>query len=227
MQPPPAAVPAETPLNAVIARLGETPTDGLPVTDTTGTYRGTISSQQVEEAMRENALDATAGDLAQDLPALQVGQTLEEALGSLLRVRSGLPVIAADEPEPVGWLTHLDILRAYNSRLQGSIDQAQQQPPAPAPGHATRRVSGAFARLRGYRIVDLELATPQPPVGRRIADLAWPANTTVLALRRGDHTLEPDPDDQLQQGDRVTVLLPAASADDLVDTITAIGDEPQ
>jgi chloride channel protein, CIC family len=223
MQPLPAPLASDTSLNEVIARLGTAPTDGLPVTDTAGLYRGTISSQQVEEAMRENALDARAGDLAQDLPALDAGQSLEQALTALLRARSGLPVVDGEGRQPVGWLTHLDLLRAYNTRLQEGIEQAQPQ--HAAPSHEPGRVGSALARLRGYRIVDLELATATPPVGRRIADLPWPEHSTILAIRRGHDAFEPQPDDRLEQGDRLTVLLPAEAADHLVDAITGTGDE--
>ena len=202
-------------------RLGDAPTDGLPVTDAAGVYRGTVSTQQVEEAMRENALDARAGDLAQDLPALQAGQTLEQALSALLRARSGLPVASETDSKPVGWLTHMDILRAYNSRLQQGIDQAQQQQGIPTNPHQPGRISSTLARLRGYRIVDLELATTGPPVGQQIADLPWPPRSTILALRRGNNAFEPDPSERLDQGDRLTVLVPAAAADDLTDLLTA------
>jgi CIC family chloride channel protein len=227
MQPLPAALDTGTPLNEMIARLGDAPTDGLPVVDDDGAYRGTVTSQQVEQAMRENALDATAGELAQDLPALRSGQTLEDALGALLRARSGLPVVGGDDGQPVGWLTHLDVLRAYNSRLQQGIEQAQQERPAAATGPVPGRVGGVLARLRGYRIVDLDLATSDPPVGRRIADIPWPPRSTILAIRRGDQALQPDGSDRLERGDRLTVLVPAAGADDLVDTITANGEEQQ
>jgi CIC family chloride channel protein len=222
MQPLPAALHAEAGLNEVIARLAEAPTDGLPVTDAEGVYRGTVGSQQVDEAMRENALDATAGDLAQDLPALEAGQTLEQALAALLRARSGLPVVGGDRSRPVGWLNHLDVLRAYNARLQQGIDRAQRQQPtarSPEPG----RIAGTLARLRGYRILDLELATAGPPVGRAIGDLGWPARSTVLAVRRGERAFEPHPDERLEQGDRLTILVPAAAADGVVDAITGDG----
>jgi chloride channel protein, CIC family len=219
MQPVPAAIPGETNLNVVIARLGEASTDGLPITDAEGFYRGTISSQQVEEAMRENALDATAADLAQDLPALEASQTLEEALSALLRARSGLPVVSADDPYPVGWLTHRDVLRAYNARLQEGIEQAAVEPTSRS--NEPSRVESRFADLHGYRIVDLEFATEDPPVGRRISDIAWPARSKVVAVRRGENAFEPESDDRLRQGDRLTVLVPAAAATDLVDTVAA------
>jgi len=117
MQPLPAPLPAEATLNEVIARLGDASTDGLPITDARGVYYGTISSQQVEEAIREDALATTAADLAQDLPALTTGQTLEQALGALLRAHSGLPVTREGGRTPVGWLTQRDVLRAYDARL--------------------------------------------------------------------------------------------------------------
>jgi chloride channel protein, CIC family len=221
MQGLPESVPARTPLNEVIARIADQQSDGLPVVDDDGAYRGTISPQEIEQAMRENALDACAEDLAEDLPPLTAGQSLEQALAALLRVRSGLPVVE-DGGAPVGWLTHLDVLRAYNDRLeQGMAKVEPSLGRRRRPGRGLSRLGGALARLRGYRIVDLELGTRGEPVGRRLAQLPWPPRTTVLALRRGARTFEPDGDELLEQGDRLTVLVPSASADELAEAITS------
>ena len=221
MQPLPTSLPADTPLNQAIARLADSPSDGLPVVDTDGRYLGTLGSQQIEQAMRENALAARAADLAQDLPPLTQSETLEDALGALLRARSGLPVLAAPDGGAVGWLTHLDVLRAYNTRLQQGLEQAHGHDRRPARDSSW--VGGALARLRGYRIIDLELATDQPPVGQTISETAWPPGSTVLAIRRGDRSFEPNGGDRLRQGDRLSLLVPNAAADQLVDTITDAG----
>lgn len=225
MQSVPPALPPQTPLNEVIARLGAAPADGLPVVDAEGIYRGTITSRQVEEAMRENALDATAEDIAQDIPTLRAGQTLEEALGALLRAGSGLPVAGDEGQPPVGWLTHVDVLRAYNSRLQRGVAQSEQQAPAPMQRNGVGGMQSTLARLRGYRIVDLELATADAPVGLRMADVRWPPRSTVLAIRRNGDSFEPGKEDLLERGDRLTVLVPAGSADDLADALSASGGE--
>lgn len=220
MQPLPASVPAEASLNEVIAQLSETSAAGLPVVDSTGRYRGTITAQQVEEAMRENALDATAGEMAQDLPALGRGQTLEQALGALLRAGSGLPVIDSESGKILGWLTNLDVLRAYNARLQERLVDGVSRGRAPD----VRNVQRALARLRGYRVVELELSGGQRPVGRQLGDVAWPNGATVLALRRGERTIDPRSSERLERGDRLSLLVPAGAADALVETISEGGE---
>ena len=196
MQPLPLAVPVDMPLNETIARLAEATTDGLPVVDGDGRYRGTITSQQVEEAMRENALDATAGELAQDLPALLADQTVEDALGALLRARSGLPVVQPDGRTPVGWLTHVDVLRAYNARLEG-----------------------ASSRPQSCRVVEVELATDDDPVGRTLAELTLPAGSSVIALRRDEDTISLSAGVRIERGDRLTLLVPADAADAIADAL--------
>ena len=100
-------------------------------------------------------------------------------------------------------------------------------PQSPPDSHETPPVpdefgSGRLLRLRGYRIVDLDLATPKPPVGHRIADIRWPPHSTILAIRRGQRSFEPDQTERLEHGDRLTILVPAAAAiDDFVETIAA------
>lgn len=214
MQPLPGSVSADVPLNEVIRRLTELRADGLPVIDGDGLYRGTVTSLQIEQAMRENALDACAGDLAQDVPPLYGRQSLEDALGALLRARSGLPVVAGEAARPIGWLTHADVLRAYSDRLERGIDQA-------AASASPARVSQAPtpAGLSGYRVVDLELATSQHPVGQRLDQLALPDGSAVLAIRREGRSFEPGPGEELAQGDRLTLLLPATEVVTLVDVM--------
>ena len=221
MQPLPTSLRADTPLSEAIARLSESASDGLPVVDDGGRYLGTLGWQQVEQAMRDNALDARACDLAQPVPPLTRSETLEEALGALLRAHSGLPVLAAPDGGAVGWLTHLDVLRAYDSRLRQGLAQARRHGGRPGPERA--RAGDPPAHLGAYRVVDLELATNQFPVGQMISDIPWPPHSTVLAIRRGERSFRPDGRERLQKGDRLSLLVPTAAADRLVDAITAAG----
>jgi NhaP-type Na+/H+ and K+/H+ antiporter len=114
-------------------------------------------------------------------------------------------------------------LHAYNRRLRDGIERAEHHPPPPKSGRDPGRVSAALARLRGYRIVDLDLATASSPVGRQVGDVPWPERSTLLAITRGDRAFEPCETERLERGDRLTILVPSDAADDLVDTIAADG----
>jgi CIC family chloride channel protein len=140
MQPLPVALDADTPIAEAIARLATATVDGLPVVDEHGAYAGTVTAQQIEEALREDALDARVGDFAQELLPLVASETLEEALGALLRARSGLPVVDLHGGPPVGWLTHVDVLRAYSARTAGlSASAGSRDRPSTSPDRATAR----------------------------------------------------------------------------------------
>ena len=192
MQAVPVSVRQETPLNEVIERLMQGPADGLPVVDENGAYRGTVTSQQVEQAMRENALDSEAGSLAQETTVVRPNQTLEQALSALLRERSGLPVLEPETRRVVGWLTHMDILRAYNARLEAGIRDAERRlrtSPAASGGQPRRQRAGAAARLphRGARARQ-RLGAGREPARRAAApgrlDRARPAPRAARRSRR-------------------------------------------
>ena len=145
-------------------------------------------------------------------PTLRANQTLEQALGALLRERTGLPVVEPDTRAVVGWLTHVDVLRAYNARLELRLQRA-------SPGRRVQREIGpigtARARLRGYRVVDLELSREAPPVGadrsatstgRRRRRSSSSAAATTRSTRRTGLVLA--------RGDRLDVLVPPPYADE-------------
>jgi len=151
--------------------------------------------------------------------------------------RSGVPVLAADQKTVSGWVTQRDVLRAYNERLEQSLTQVERratrqpataaQGPRDVPAQAPEAPNELQApdgdpllgRLRGYRIVDLELTGDRAPVGRRVMDIAWPPSSLVVAVRRGADTFAPNGQTALRRGDRLTVLVPARHAEGLADTI--------
>lgn len=114
MRPVPYPLDQHTLLADIIDRLETTGSDALPVVDHTGAYRGTVTAAQLEAGARDNAMDATAGELAVRTATIRADQTLDEALRALVtNDRSGLPVI--EGTRIAGWLTHRDVLRAYSA----------------------------------------------------------------------------------------------------------------
>ncbi len=126
MQQVPAPVSPDTSIAGLIDRLSDGRTEALPVVDEAGAQVGVVTRRELESALKAGTAD-TAGTLARWLPPLQPDQTLEEALSVLVDEPSGLPVVAPDSPVVVGWLTHVDVLRAYRKRL----DQPDRTPETP------------------------------------------------------------------------------------------------
>ena len=147
MQPLPDPLAADTPIDRVVARLAGHVPDGLPILDDEGSYLGTVTTEQIEQALEHRELDGVAGDFAQPTPILRPSQTLEQALGVLLRSRSGLPVRDSGGQALAGWLTHLDLLRAYQSRLEHDQNETPSAPDAQS--ETDRAGAGLEAREQG------------------------------------------------------------------------------
>ena len=159
MQPLPEALAADTPLEQAIARLAESGADGLPVVDERGSYLGTITSRTVEQAMSDGRIDETTGPLAHPTPVLSESQPLEDALDVLLRSHSGLPVAHGDGL--TGWLTHLDVLRAYHDRLERGSRQGGSAAPKPLPPRHGRNASPGSAGREGAEHSEAPLVAAQ------------------------------------------------------------------
>ena len=180
----------------------------------TGVSKGLSRDTIYTLKLRRRGIDIMRGRAANLMEVLTVAdamQSLERALGLLVRdERLGLPVLAADNRRVVGWVTHRDVLRAYNARLEQSVEQAEQQgggsapgtqaPPSAAGNGTDQRLAGPaevvggeslLGRLRDYRIVDLEIAREQAGARARIRDVPWPPSTLVVAIRRGPEAFTP------------------------------------
>ncbi len=210
---------AEQPLDAILTRFGDEARDALPVVDERGAFRGVVTADEVERAMRENALDATAGSLAKREVQLRESQSLEDAVRILTATEgTGAPVLGASGDAVVGWITHRDVLQAYRRTLERSV---RERPTAPRPAAAGVSAPRALAELRQHRIVELELRSVAPD--RAVKDIPWPTGSLLMAIRRGGETFVPTGMTVLRKGDRLTVLAPASEAERLADIVAGDG----
>jgi NhaP-type Na+/H+ and K+/H+ antiporter len=125
----------------------------------------------------------------------------------------------------MGWLTHRDLLIAYNARLERSVASAASRgaaaPVRPIPAQVTAAPPASMLpELKDYRIVDVELNANGHPVGRLISEVAWPPRSLVVALRRGGAVEVPTGETLLHRGDRLSVLVPAAHAEGLAERLS-------
>ena len=222
MRPVPRPLRDTASLDQVIEQLAAQGRDALPVVDSDGNYRGTVTAREVEHSARENALDVTAGALARALPGLSPSTSLHNALGALASHEgSGLPVLSPGG-DVIGWLQQRDVLRAYSARLQhGARDAAIAEPTVPER-HGQREhptVAEPGRPLRDHRITDLELTDDNAPVGLTVGPVHWPAASHLLAVRRDGQALEVNRQTVLARGDRLTLLIAEDQAPNAADTV--------
>jgi CIC family chloride channel protein len=125
MRPTPEPIPTGAGLADVVRRLNRSAEGALPVVDSEGRFLGVLPEEELERAIGAVEEDATAGSLARQAPTLRGGETLAEATGSLVRSDSSALAVLDDAGERVvGWLSHRDILRVYDRRL--NEDRARQ-----------------------------------------------------------------------------------------------------
>ncbi|MHB8532525.1 MAG: chloride channel protein [Solirubrobacteraceae bacterium] len=121
MSAPPHPLTPSEPLAVVVTRLAADGAQALPVIDAHGHLLGVVAASDAEQALDEDQdCRYTAGTLARDTPELRADETLEDAVHALaVSDEQGLPVIAANGEQLVGWLTHQQLLRAYRARHGG------------------------------------------------------------------------------------------------------------
>lgn len=118
MQPVPTPILTTTALDDMVGRFARRDVAALPVVDIDGGYRGVVTAEDVETALREATVDVTAGDLATLASGVSVDAPLDTALSTFAQHgSSALPVLESGGSTLVGWLTQRDILVAYHSRL--------------------------------------------------------------------------------------------------------------
>ena len=120
MGPVPIPLVADEPVSRAMQRLADERQDALPVVDRDGSFRGTLTSREVEEALRANTIDGPVSDLAIGASAVNVDQSLEDAIKALVEHDvTGIAVLDREKRFVVGWLTRRDLLRAYQAARPG------------------------------------------------------------------------------------------------------------
>jgi trk system potassium uptake protein TrkA len=74
-------------------------------------------------------------------------------------------------------------------------------------------------RQGNANLVELTLAPDSPVVGTRVGDVAWPDDTALVAIIRGEHVITPTADDPLDAGDELLFVISPAQEEPLHDLL--------
>lgn len=114
---PPWPLSPEQPLDEVLDRFTTERVHGLPVIDRDGELLGVVALADVEKALTPSSDSPVIGSLSHQVPVLRLDDSLDDAIQALAEShQEGLPVLAGDAGEVVGWITHRGLLQAYHAR---------------------------------------------------------------------------------------------------------------
>lgn len=139
-------------------------------------------------------------------------EDLEQARRQLVVYgRDGLPVMSHDG-RLRGWLTRSDVLAALTDTLRSSEQEIEQGATVAEQSSGRNDTAHRPTRpLPGHELLELRVHEDSPSLGRRIAEIQWPAGTTVVAVTEGREVRAARPDFTLRAGERVLVLAPIES----------------
>jgi CBS domain-containing protein len=182
---------ADETVAAVRQRVEAASVPGAPVLAADGSVLGVVDASVLATAEPGVAV-GTVTD--KGVPRIEATGGLDDALGALAsQRRSWAPVVS--DGRLTGILSARDAMSAYRSALQGNVRQ-----------------------VRGLRadgvIVEATVGAGSTLDGRRVADIAWPARSVLVAVVRDESLAVPRGDLVLAAGDRVSVFAdPVARAD--------------
>jgi CIC family chloride channel protein len=130
MRPMPRTIPAATPLSDLLAYFADNNQASFPIVRDDELV-GVISAVDIEsQALTDSDTEPTAAELAHAVPELRADARLEDAAKTLGQSDdAGLPVLAADDGGIVGWLSHRDVLLAYQRERERRAGTAAAIPP--------------------------------------------------------------------------------------------------
>ena len=151
-----------------------------------------------------------------DPHVLPAGESLEQTLRQLMAYDAdGLPVLSADGSQVEGWITDSGVIKVLSERIHGASAHREAARDVRAADWSAVEPEGSRAQpapLRGYRVIEITIEPGTAAEGMNLGDLAWPSGHTVVAVRRHNRPLDPDPRLTVRSGDRLVLL--AAKAQD-------------
>ncbi|MBN1247815.1 MAG: chloride channel protein [Anaerolineae bacterium] len=215
----PVTVLKTTSLQQLASLIDQTRHRGFPVLDANGRLAGVVSLSDLEavKAQRQEWTAQTVASIySPDVIAAYPDESVSIALQRMgVYDVSRLPVISRDVPRHlVGMIHRSDIGAAYQHALVQSDSTRQlwlrRRTPVPLADNA----------------VDLTVGPSAPAAGQPIRALAWPPNSWIVSIHRGEEVLVGRGDLVLQSGDRLTIYAHEEAISELEALVCSPGNDP-
>jgi chloride channel protein, CIC family len=191
---------------------------GLPVENDVGVLVGILTMQDLGRIQESDMSALRVGDICvRDLLVAYPDETIGDALRRMgARDIGRMPVVSRSDPRHMlGWLRRPDMLRAYDIALTKRAAQRHR-------AHQVRlgAISGEYVRIYEIPIDAKSLCD-----GKRVKDIAWPANCLLASVRTGRNVTVPHGDTILRAGNVIVVLVEGGSEEQVAKMCRATGQE--
>ncbi len=164
------------------ARLKAARVPGAPVVETNGTVRGSVDLETLAAADKT----ARVGDLALDRTLISADDSLDDALAALADAHVAWAPVVSDG-RLGGILSTRDVVASYRRALSANVRQVN-----------TIGSTGTLveAEIRGTSVL----------AGKPVSEAAWPRDSVLVSVARGERVIVPRGNVVLEAGDRLTVF---------------------
>ena len=169
---------------------------GLPVVDDDRHLVGILTVSDVARRGGPSP-DLTVADIMTPHPITVVpSMPVSAALARMAALGVGrLPVVSDDDPSQfVGMFRRESVVRAYHHALGSTTD---------------RHLYRERARVRtqpGAAFYEMPVMADSYAHGKRVKELTWPEDATLVSIRRGTRVIIPHGDTIIEQGDTITAF---------------------
>jgi CBS domain-containing protein len=178
-------------VKAARTRLEATGVPGAPVVDKRGSLRGSVDLVALVAADQA----AKVGDLALDRTFVSADDSLDDVLGILADGhQSWVPVVANDRL--TGILSTRDVVAAYRGALAANVRQVSSV--------------GSTGTL-----LEAEIGPTSALAGKPVSETAWPRESVLVSVMRGEKVIVPRGNVVLEAGDHLTVFTAPAAREAL------------
>ncbi len=172
---------------------------GLPVTGASGELVGILTLQDIDQVdPAQRGVTRVGAACTRDLLVAYPDETLGEALLNMSHRDLGrLPVVDRANPRKLlGVLRRADIIRAYELALTRRANRRHQ-------AHQTRLDALTHEQVT---VVDVAVDPAAACVGKKMSEIAWPAESLIASVQRGREVFIPHGDTVIEAGDTLVVV---------------------
>lgn len=175
--------------------------NSLCVVDSEGLLTGIVTLSDLQRAYsRKENKDLTVGSIcAREVSTVSPDEALWRAIRIMNNHDVGrVPVVKPGTREVVGLVRRRSIMHAYNMALTRKLEDQ----------HMAERIR--LNTLTGAHVVEIYIEPGASVVGKCIAEVHWPTECNVAAIRRNQNLIVPHGSTELKAGDLLTIVADTA-----------------